>query len=120
MSEASGNSAWGRRSICCRRRFIPGAQGAFAQVDTIGEHGEGGGCEFQLAGGWIGALRPAESALLQALGQNPQAGAIPVKNLKARASLVGKDKERAGAPVRPQLLGDQRSPGACRREPGRP
>ena len=92
MSEASGNSAWGRRSICCRRRFIPGAQGAFAQVDAIGEHGEGGGCEFQLAGGWIGALRPAESALLQALGQNPQAGAIPTQDLDARVPPIAKHK----------------------------
>ena len=57
----------------------PGSAHAVAQVDAIGEHGEGGGLEAEFAVFGGGGLGPLEGATLESFGMHPEAGPIPMQ-----------------------------------------
>ena len=52
---------------------------AVAQVDAVGEHGECGGFEAELAVFGVGGFGPAESPALKAFCVYSEAGSIPVE-----------------------------------------
>src|SRR5690606_8888082 len=77
----------------------PRPPAALAQVDAVGEHGEGLGRELELGPARPGGLRPGEGALFQTLGQHPEAGSVEVEDLEPVAPLVAEHEERSAAGV---------------------
>ena len=79
--------------------LIPGAAHAVPQVDAIGEHGQRGGFEAQLAVLRVAGLGPAVGSAFEPFRVYPQARSIPVEQLEQVAGSVGEDEDRTAAGI---------------------
>ena len=66
---------------------------AVAQVDAIGEHGQRGGVEVELAVLGGGGLGPLERASLKAFCVYPEPGPIPVEEFEEVVRAVDEDED---------------------------
>ena len=77
-------------------------------INAVSQHGKGFGGELELGGtGILPAPGPAESPLLQPLGQQPETAAVPIQHLEPRVVPVAKHKERPAAQLLLQALSHQ-------------
>jgi len=79
--------------------FIPGAAGSVAQVDAVGEHGEGGGFEDELFAVAFDIFWPAVGATFEPFGDAPVAGAVEVEDFDEGAAAVGEEEGGPGERV---------------------
>ena len=84
----------------------PGAAHAVAQIDAVGEHGERGGFEAELAVFGVGGLRPAEGPALKPFCVYPETRSIPVEEFEEVARTVDEDEDRAAAGIVAEAVDD--------------
>jgi len=67
---------------------------AVAQVDAVGEHGQGSGLEDEFLTPFLDVLGPAERSALQPLCHTPIPSAVEVEDLDEAAPFVGEEEGR--------------------------
>lgn len=68
---------------------------AVAQVDAIGEHGEGGGLEDEFLTSFFDVLGPTENSSFQSFCDTPIPRPVEVQYLDEVASFVGEEESRS-------------------------
>lgn len=85
-------------------RFIPWSFEAIAQVDPVGEHGEGGGFEDEFFATFLDVLWPAEGSFFKPFGDDPISGAIEVEDFDEGLSAIGKKEGGSACGVGADLV----------------
>ena len=74
-----------------------------AQVDAVGEHGEGGGFEGEFFAAFFDVLRPAEGSSFQSFCDNPISSSIEVEDFDKGAFFIGEEEGCSAGRVDPEL-----------------
>jgi hypothetical protein len=85
--------------------FVPCFSHSVLQIDSSQKQSQSLVFEVKLSARRVGAARPGEPSLLQALAQHPQSSAVPEQYFQTVASFVGEDEQTAFQGVFLQLFG---------------
>lgn len=91
--------------------FIPRALEAVAQVDAVGEHGQGGGFEDEFLAVAVDVPGPGEGAFFEALCHQPVSGAVEVEDFDELARLVGEEEGRAAEWIEFEMVAHEHGEG---------
>ncbi len=91
--------------------FIPWPLEAVAQIDAIGQHGEGGGLEDEFLPVSMNVSGPGEGAFFKSLGHHPVAGAIEVEDFDEPAGFVGEEEGGTTEWIELEVIADKSGEG---------